>query len=89
MTGVQTCALPICFPVTILGLSILEKVYGNVKGGVGKIFDIITTGIGIKQSHSNNPVENILEKMYAWFFVIVNLLLVVEGIFIAYSKKYT
>ena len=31
MTGVQTCALPICFPVTISGVTLLEGVTDLVK----------------------------------------------------------
>ena len=37
MTGVQTCALPICFPVTIggsgLGLHIVHNIVLNILGG--------------------------------------------------------
>ena len=33
MTGVQTCALPICFPVTIAGLWVKIKSNGNILTG--------------------------------------------------------
>ena len=45
MTGVQTCALPICFPVTILGSTITGAGAGaGVGGGIGAV---VGGGLGL------------------------------------------
>ena len=58
MTGVQTCALPICFPVTIIGMSILNNNGTNVLfsnsrsfSGNNDLFTIVTDNKTSFQCH--------------------------------------
>ena len=64
MTGVQTCALPICFPVTIAGLSQEDKIklYDEIKNECdSKEKEFIATQAKIQQYQQeyNNELEKI------------------------------
>ena len=64
MTGVQTCALPICFPVTIRFLSVMYE-YLGLEGGpycgvIGWLEDasaVLSVGIRIFWSSSDNRIN--------------------------------
>ena len=57
MTGVQTCALPICFPVTILGVSgdqgVVGKI-GQIRDIPPQIFEVSGKQVGSVPSTSGN-----------------------------------
>ena len=59
MTGVQTCALPICFPVTINGCDVLDDAGLPYVYGASKILDML--GYGSFLAFSNTAKTAITE----------------------------
>ena len=63
MTGVQTCALPICFPVTILakvtGLELIEMNESDTCCGFGGTFAV--KNAAISSAMTENKIRNAIE----------------------------
>ena len=63
MTGVQTCALPICFPVTISGAGVTGTASGNVSSGNSsdassrKLADIQSQGMALQLAKLASEID--------------------------------
>ena len=60
MTGVQTCALPICFPVTITGVQYVVK-YGKID----EFLTLFLPSVVVISSMITSPVS--WEHEYQWY----------------------